>query len=389
MSVVCFGSFAKVIKNAIKVTSPTDEDVVYLLLGSITHPLSLKNKNGGEFLFDKKEISGYMTSKLNVPSVISNAAPLAKDSIVTSFEKEIVSKLTTAEERSTLLDATRLLVQNDVAVPPNTRNNFILLAKDDSLAAFICDVFVYAVKVDNVFNAPKKAGAVSSHSTIYLSDSETYLLAEVNMACAKCSGSFMKTKGANAVPEYAIASIYLLNPTPAQDAVLKTLPLPTYGFDDFENKIALCLKCKNEYLAAFSADEYNNLLSLKTEASKLYQARLSLDKIETENDLTEIISKLASIPQQDLGKSLSMKALRVDKKIPATNAILRIKVSSYATPYFYYVRDLFGNVSRKGSFNYDLLAQEIKLACERLLARNLSQNDIFDELSRWVKKVPK
>ena len=379
---LCFGTFAKQIKRA---TSQNDEDVVYDLLGAIIQPLGLLNKNGQPYIFDKKEISEYLGLKLNIPVQIIKSADLVKDSVGTYFRDRILPKVT-ARTPAQLLSDICSIVRNDVTILSPEKSSFITMATESNLHNFLGEVFLYAVKVRNNFNA-KIATGKDALSLPLPSNTETYLLAEVGMNCPLCGKSLMQTKGKVAVPDYKITYIYPLITTPEQEAILDTITFPSYGLDDIENKIALCDNCNSYYIAGFSAELYNALLAVKAEASNNYQAQTLIDKVELDANLVTIVKKLIVSSQSgDLGVSLSLRALKVAKKMLPAETLLKNKIENYVVISFNRINEIFRQEARINSFDFDTLAQEIKYGYNKLLKRGLSQSEVFAKMTVWVQK---
>jgi hypothetical protein len=167
--------------------------------------------------------------------------------------------------------------------------------------------------------------------------------------------------------------------------MLTIVPAPAYFLDAVQNKTVLCHSCYNDYVNAFSLVAYSELLKLKTDVVALYEAAASIDNLNVEHSLTEIVNELAAVSESDLADSLSFIPLKIDKKIPPSTFNLKRKIEAAVTTYYPHIEQLFVQVSKKNSVNFDRIAKAVKYACDELLDRGLSQTQVFTQMVQWLK----
>lgn len=153
MEIFCFGIFAKKIKDSIFYTN---EETVNILIGSITEPLNLLNKNGERIYYDKKEVSNLLNCKLPIPKVIqmSSDSAIIKNSIIKYFQNKIVDELNEFKIPNLINELSNLINYSDF-LPEAMKNNLLTLANKKTLDEFLATTFLYTLNCPNDFNKGK------------------------------------------------------------------------------------------------------------------------------------------------------------------------------------------------------------------------------------------
>jgi hypothetical protein len=87
----------------------------------------------------------------------------------------------------------------------------------------------------------------------------------------------------------------------------------------------------------------------------------------------------------DLTEELSMNALCIADKISGDNVPLITKTKSYAVSYYNFIKSVFSGLEREGKLSFDDVAQDVQSCYKKLPSRNLSQGEIFTQMTNWFK----
>ena len=190
------------------------------------------------------------------------------------------------------------------------------------------------------------------------------------------------------IKKYKIVRLYPENDdeTELKNAVEEgTIKKPIRG-DLNSNKFALCKNCAEDYEETFTLRMFTQLSKLKEAFVKSYLSRVSIDKIEIEEEIRNIIKGLSEIKQETEIKELSLSALRIDQKIYPENFLLKKEETDRVIYFYHYINKLFSEMDENNKGSFDLIASEISNAYEHLNKSQLSQNEIVDQLAQWIKK---
>lgn len=184
--------------------------------------------------------------------------------------------------------------------------------------------------------------------------------------CPKCGKPFFKRVKGKTINAFEIVDLSDKDETPS-----------------IANKIMLCSDCAELYLAMPSERERGELIRLKDAISQTQKAIEAVSEIGLLEDIAEIVQALIDI-EGDL-EELSLNALRVDKKFLPENAMAQNEIRAYALSYFRYIESLFSDASRFKSDVHEIVASQIKLAWLELDRSGLSQPEIIEQLTEWIR----
>lgn len=143
-----FASYAKAIKNGIAKT--TQIDVTKLLLGLIVDNENVLNSQGEQYNINSYYVNKWWNEHEDIPAQIKKAA--ASPEIISEatdyFEHKVINALSPQKELdsySTIIT----LINSDISMAPNIRNNLISLYNANELSQFLAETFLYAVQKDN------------------------------------------------------------------------------------------------------------------------------------------------------------------------------------------------------------------------------------------------
>jgi hypothetical protein len=219
-----------------------------------------------------------------------------------------------------------------------------------------------------------------------LTETEAYLLMEAKGICPSCGAKLVNKKSNTALPEFVVVQIV---PPTANRTADKTLPvladlaIGISDYDALDNKILLCVSCANKYVAHTSRDECTALIDTKGKLVRLYAASLAMEKIALEDEIEQVLRRIASATEFDLSIKLNYDVLRLKDKIPATNVPLLIKAKGYVVEYYRFIESIFSDLEREGKLFSRVFASGVKHGFEVLNAKGLTHDEIYAQLVDW------
>ncbi|MEG1926416.1 MAG: hypothetical protein RR415_11800 [Ruthenibacterium sp.] len=322
---------------------------------------------------DAKMVSNLMKRKADVHEAIKTAS--ARREVIAEakryFEDEVMIKLNPHTYGDSCLKIERLL-ENDSSVPESKRDELNILYKDGKTVDFLVAAFLYAVSRPNKL----EGGAVEY--------SDMPLLSEVNNECPLCHSPLVKTIKGKPIKKYIIVKIYPDDLDDKKVAEFEAALKPPTRLDSNDNKIALCEDCAAEYLLDSSVDEYVQLFGIKKQAVKSYAMRQEIAKLNLEEEIKEVIEKLAGLNNTSGLLQLPLSALKIKNKILEDNGVLRHTLTDNVLTYYRFIEDTFSNMDSGTATDFDLIASEIHVTYEMLERENLSQDEIVNRLAEWI-----
>jgi len=372
-----FSKYAVAIKAALK-DATANEDVTELLFNSVVFPVSLMNKTGDPFTVSKETASKLFNQLINVPREIrkASAAKEVTSSIYNYFSKNVLTRLLLGLEYDLLLKLTTL-INKDNSIANDIKYGFLAKAQKNTLAEFLADVFLYTLKKDNKLPKPKPTVVNDSQefSAELTPDIHAYekhklrLFIEAKGYCPhdNCGEPLFFTKNRKTIERYKATQIR-----------------SDVSSDLFENLIALCPKCHDEYNLSSTPDEVQRLYDIKDSLMREALALEVASEIKIEADIDNILRKIATVPQDEL-IPLNYEPVMVIKKIRKDNSLLLRKALFNITTYFNYVKDISQQLSKEGVLRFDTFATQVKLCYLKQSDKGLSQQEIYDALVEWLK----
>lgn len=134
-----------------------------------------------------------------------------------------------------------------------------------------------------------------------------------------------------------------------------------------------------EIIKEFTAKNSNQNKNAKT--ATVYQSEQ-----EIENEIRNIISSLAKMPETEINYTLSNIPLRIEKKIKPNNVLLKKDITDDVLGYYRYIEKLFSDCSNEKSNLFDNFAKEVKKVCDDYLYQDFSQETVFSCMTDWLMK---
>lgn len=210
---------------------------------------------------------------------------------------------------------------------------------------------------------------------------ETLFFSEVKGVCPLC-GRYLMSKGSrNYVKNYEIAHIYPCNPT-ADDLNILDGVQPPPDTEAYENKIALCLGCHNDYDKDKTLSKYIDLRKIKDKILESNSIKKIMSDYPLEDNIREIIANLLCVDDKTLSDvSLRRDALHVDEKIEDSYSLLRQKIKTNIISYFQVVEECFKQLD---SGTYENVSIQIKSFYRKCSSLSNDKKKIFEEIVNWI-----
>ena len=211
---------------------------------------------------------------------------------------------------------------------------------------------------------------------------EQLFFSEVHGICPLCGRNLMGKGNKNYVKNYEIAHIYPCNPT-ANDLKVLAGVKPPSDTEVYENKIALCLICHNEYDADKTLSKYKELRKIKDGIIESESIKNIMGDYSLEENIRDIIYNLLNVNDDSLAKvPLSNSALRVKEKIEDDYSLLRRKIEFNVINYFKVVEEYF---KRYDLGTYENISIQIRSFYVKCCSLSGDKNKIFGEIVNWIK----
>lgn len=154
-----------------------------------------------------------------------------------------------------------------------------------------------------------------------------------------------------------------------------------------DNLIALCPQCFATYQLDNSSKTTNNLKATKKSLSVHMESMIELSTLELEKGLTNVITNIRKLKQQDLF-DLSMDPKEIKEKIdPNKNFALYNQVYMTVMTYFVKIKEIMESLDKRKIIDYEELQHQMKSAYKKLKNGKKTDSEIFYSLSEKLHKV--
>ena len=367
MTEVCFSEFARCIQKALQ---PPNDDLatVTLLLDWLTQRSDVVDKNGNAIAIDSVLTSNLLKRKVNVPKSIKDVCS----------NSEILSEATTHCRYQVLpylnpimsddmYEEMESAINNDISISNRTKIKFNKILGNGQESEFLANLLMYVINKEN-----KKAGEP-------LNQDDIPILAEVDFQCPLCHRKLFENIKSSTIKKYDIVHIY-----PPKNRFNCEVEKPS-KIDAPTNLIALCRDHAEEYLIAPTLEEYQKLINIKKQTSMKYNHINEVNDSDLDEEIRNVLLGLANISPDMTLEELSMHALRLDQKILPDNTLLLNDETTRVLRYYHYIEDVFAAMERENTGIFDLIASEVSTVFRKLNRGTLSQEEVVDELAKWIK----
>lgn len=270
------------------------------------------------------------------------------------------------ESLNTRPKATLELLANDFLPYEST-------AGKDNIASIMADIFINIIRTTaglTSVNKLEEQKQLQSSSDLK-SKFGKYLLKECDSHCAMpgCGKLLYVSNGNNLSDVYEVTRI-----DKSKDASI-------------DNLIALCPQCFATYQLDSSTKTVRNLNASKRSLSIQMESMIELSTVELEKGLTNVITNIRKLKQQDFF-DLTMNPKEINEKIdPNKSFVLYNQVYMTVTTYFIKIKEIMESLDKRKIIDYEELQHQMKSAYKKLKSGKKSESEIFYSLSEKLHKV--
>lgn len=246
-------------------------------------------------------------------------------------------------------------------------------AGKDNIASIMADIFIDIIRTTAGLTSVDKLEEQKQlqSSSDLKSKYGKYLLKECDSHCAMpCCGKLLYvSNGTNLSDVYEVTRI-----DKSKDASI-------------DNLIALCPQCFATYQLDSSTKTVRNLNASKRSLSIQMESMIELSTIELEKGLTNVITNIRKLKQQDFS-ALSMDPREINEKIdPNKSFALYNQVYMTVMTYFIKIKEIMESLDKRKIIDYEELQHQVKSAYKKLKSGKKSESEIFYSLSEKLHKV--
>lgn len=246
-------------------------------------------------------------------------------------------------------------------------------AGKDNIASIMADIFIDIIRTTAGLTSVDKLEEQKQlqSSSDLKSKYGKYLLKECDSHCAMpCCGKLLYvSNGTNLSDVYEVTRI-----DKSKDASI-------------DNLIALCPQCFATYQLDSSTKTVRNLNASKRSLSIQMESMIELSTIELEKGLTNVITNIRKLKQQDFS-ALSMDPREINEKIdPNKSFTLYNQVYMTVMTYFIKIKEIMESLDKRKIIDYEELQHQMKSAYKKLKSGKKSESEIFYSLSEKLHKV--
>ena len=369
MSELNMSSFIQTIQPGL-VEHRTQESAGVFLLSAINDQEFVGKKGLRTDNLSSKKISRIVSRSDPVPDGISRASTF--NNVVQEtfryFQDEVMWDMNPHLLEETVDNVVKL-ISNDKTIPDTKKDSLLKSYETGNSSRFLAEVFLYAVNRQN-----KKV-----NNSVECEDSP--LLAEANYKCPLCHGNLVDTIKGMAIKKYRITKIFPEGLDEETASAFNAIYKAPHHLDSLDNMIALDESCSDKYLLNPTVEEYKKLCEIKKILTRNYSAKTAVNSIQLEDDIRTVLDALTRIRSMSELIELDYDALRLEEKFEPQNFILKNETQQQVVMYYRYIEKVFSESTE----DFDIIASEIKLSSQKFEKIGLSQAEIIEELSEWIR----
>lgn len=317
---------------------------------------------------DAKKVSRLVSRQSPVPDGIQQASlvPELAKAAIEYYETKVVADLN-PYLKDDVLGQLAKVIKEDTEIGEKKREELLKLYDDGKEGTFLGELFLYAV---NRQNTPGDA---------FVGYEDAPLIGEANYECPICHNKLVETIKDKPVKRFEITQIFPEGLSKDKEKELAEVYPKPKDLDSSDNLIALCDRCSSAYLSDPTADEYKKLSDIKIALARNFRAKEAVNAVDLEEYIRVVLDALSQVDDFVKLVPLEYEAIRIDRKIP--DFILMNDIKIKVLQYYRYIESIFSD----SEADFDLIASEIKMSSMKLERSGMSQPDIIEYLSEWIR----
>lgn len=106
-----------------------------------------------------------------------------------------------------------------------------------------------------------------------------------------------------------------------------------------------------------------------------------MNAVDLEEDIRIVLDALVNVDDLVQLAPLEYEALHIDEKFEAKNFMLKTETQIKVLQYYRYIESLFSEPET----DFDPIASEVKMSSQKLEKSGMSQSDVIEYLSGWIR----
>lgn len=322
-----------------------------------------------EDLSDKK-ISLLVSRQRPVPDGIKQASlvPELVQAAIEYYETKVLNDLN-PYRKDDVLKQLVMVINDDPEIGDKKKEDLLDLYNAGQEGRFLGEVFLYVV------NRPNKPG------DDFVGFEDAPLIAEANYECPLCHKKLVDTVKNKPIKRYVITHIFPEGLSKDKAKELSAIYPKPKDLEQTENLIALCDRCAEDYLTDPTGEEYQKIHDFKVVLARNYKAKESVNAVDLEEDIRIVLDALSNVDDSVQLVPLEYEALHIDEKFEAKSYMLKTETQIKVLQYYRYIESIFSD----SETDFELIASEVKMSSQKLEKSGMSQGDVIDYLSEWIR----
>ncbi len=216
------------------------------------------------------------------------------------------------------------------------------------------------------------------------------LFSEVGGVCPRCPNGLMYKKNGRDHKRFEVAHIYPINPTKAEELLLRSEEKLNEDLNHIDNLICLCVDCHTKFDKPRTVEDYQLLVETKKRLIQQFEQKRIWGKSSLEEEILEIIKKLADEDfVLDVDDTLNYDPKSLDQKLDSSVTMLtKRKVHHNVQDYYFAIREQFKELDRVEPTTSEIISNQIKGHYLQLtkLDSSYTQKEVFDAMVNWLAK---
>lgn len=367
--ILCFSTFAKEYEDSMQGDN-SDFEVGTLLLGWVTDHEEVVDRKGQPIDITAPMISDLFSRKTEIHKAIRTYC--SKQGIwkeaVEFCKKDLLGSVIPTLFHDFFFEVGNL-IKNDKTIAPEKKKELLDYNNKGQKAEFVAAVLLYVLTKNN--------NRISVSST---KSEDVPLLNMFNFCCPICHKPLIQTIRDMAISDYQIVKIF------PDDVVFNTVSKPEH-MEESENLIPLCSQHAEEYTDSPTEQVCNVLFTARKKAELGILAAEQVNKATLEKEIRILLERIKNMACEEDLVELSMKAMKIEDKIPSNEYLLRMDETARVVKFYNYVNTQFSLLERdigEETLDFDQIASEVRVAYKKLTKKGLGYEDIVKQLTKWV-----
>jgi len=367
--ILCFSTFAKEYEDSMQGDN-SDFEVGTLLLGWVTDHEEVVDRKGQPIDITAPMISDLFSRKTEIHKAIRTYC--SKQGIwkeaVEFCKKDLLGSVIPTLFHDFFFEVGNL-IKNDKTIAPEKKKELLDYNNKGQKAEFVAAVLLYVLTKNN--------NRISGSST---KSEDVPLLNMFNFCCPICHKPLIQTIRDMAISDYQIVKIF------PDDVVFNTVSKPEH-MEESENLIPLCSQHAEEYTDSPTEQVCNVLFTARKKAELGILAAEQVNKATLEKEIRILLERIKNMACEEDLVELSMKAMKIEDKIPSNEYLLRMDETARVVKFYNYVNTQFSLLERdigEETLDFDQIASEVRVAYKKLTKKGLGYEDIVKQLTKWV-----